>query len=250
MQVEITNTGSSQYGIIEFNWHKHNPFSISKMIQLVKIIEGFKRNSKLRAVAFYGGDGNSFSVGGDFNETSLFSSNADVVEWIDAVYNVYRSILETNVTFVSAINGFSIGFGLQLALCCDYRIASKEAKFSMPEFKLGIACNFGGFLLEKIAGRNLMQKMLFDCEIIDSNYALKKQLIHKVLSQDSLTIELRNFLEKICNYPEGPIQQTKKYLNKNILHELKNISDQAKIAHSNCFEKGIAQKNMRKIITR
>ncbi|MEV6319385.1 enoyl-CoA hydratase-related protein [Streptomyces sp. NPDC051776] len=56
-----------------------------------------------------------------------------------------------------------MGVGLQIALCCDVRIGSRVSKLVMPEFRVGIACNFGGYMLETVVGRSVMQDMLYTC---------------------------------------------------------------------------------------
>ncbi|MFN7039506.1 MAG: enoyl-CoA hydratase/isomerase family protein [Alphaproteobacteria bacterium] len=250
VESNITVIRKDNVAILEFSpGHYNNPFSAKRMRILKRIVDDLNQNSKIRTIILYGGKNNSFSVGGDFNETSNFSNSTDVITWIDDVTEVYLSILNSKIPIIACVEGYSIGFGLQLALLCDYRIGATNCKLQMPEFKMGISCNFGGLILEKTVGRSLMQKMLFDCEIIEGKVAEHLGLLHKTHAQDIVFEKTLEFAQKLALYPETVVTETKASINREFISDIEKLNSIAKNSHVKGFAEGIAQKNMKNIIT-
>ena len=235
--------------LIEFDTgHRHNPFSGEKMDQLKQDIINLSGINNIRAVVLYGGKGNSFSVGGNFNEVINFSGGEEVEKWIDSLNSLYKTILSFPKPIIEAVDNYAIGFGMQLALVCDYRIGSHSCELKMPEFAMGIACNFGGYLIEKISSRNVMQEMLFGCEGIKGDKAKDFGLLHATTSSEKLLDFAIETAEKFAKYHPTPIKETKLSLNSKVIQELDQIAIQAKIAHKTSFASRTAQDNMISII--
>ncbi|MFV9874897.1 MAG: enoyl-CoA hydratase/isomerase family protein [Rickettsiales endosymbiont of Dermacentor nuttalli] len=237
--------------IVDFGLgHRHNPFSGQRMNLLQDIIIKLEENPEVQAVVLYGGDNRSFSVGGDFNEVSHFTGGEEVSSWIDNVNNLYTAILKFPKPIIAAIDGYAIGFGLQLALTCDYRIGSDRCELKMPEFAMGIACNFGGFMLEKFVSRNVMQKMVFRCEGVFAEEAQNCGIIHEVVPHTKLLSHSLLLANKFASYPLVSLRETKQTINKDLIAGLNEICKQAKISHGKSFASGSAQPKMKKIINK
>jgi len=69
-----------------------------------------------------GGRDRSFSVGGDFNETSKFTGGDEVDHWVDNIINLHVAIAGISKPVIAAISGYAIGLGLQITLCCDIEL--------------------------------------------------------------------------------------------------------------------------------
>ncbi len=235
--------------LIEFDTgHRHNPFSGKKMNQLEETIKSLYEKDDIKTIVLYGGKNKSFSVGGDFNEVSNFTGGEEVANWIDSVTNLYKSVLACPKPIIAAIDNYSIGFGLQLALVCDYRIGSTACELKMPEFAMGISCNFGGYLLEKLTSRSIMQEMLFNCEGIKAKEAKALGLLHATTDSEHLLDHAIKIAEKFASYHSTPIRETKKTLNIDMINELDLICQKAKIAHKVSFAARTAQDKMLTII--
>jgi len=87
-----------------------------------------------------------FVVGADITEfTELFKlPEAELAQWPAATCAVFSAFEDLPVPKVCAINGFALGGGLEIALCCDYRVMSSAAQVGLPEVKLGLFPGFGG----------------------------------------------------------------------------------------------------------
>ena len=134
--------------------HRLNPFSSSRMRELAASVREAAAKPEARVVVLHGGAGRAFSAGGDFRETSAFAGGPEVDAWLDAVENVYTELLACPLPVVAAAAGHAIGFGLQLALCCDLRVGGPSTDCRMPELALGMPCIVGTFLLQARASAN------------------------------------------------------------------------------------------------
>jgi enoyl-CoA hydratase len=106
---------------------------------------------------------------------------------------------------VAAINGFALGGGLELALCCTLRVASENARLGQPEVKLGILPGYGGTQrLPRLVGRGRALEMLLTGEPIDAAEAYRIGLVNHVVPQAELLEFSRALLRKIFeNAPVG-----------------------------------------------
>lgn len=105
---------------------------------------------------------------------------------------------------IAACNGLTIGGGLELSLACDIMIASENAKFGLPEVKVGICPGGGGVIrLPRTIPRRLAAEMLFTGKLIDAQEALRIGLVNKVVPLEDLMSEARKMAEAICE--AGPL---------------------------------------------
>lgn len=108
---------------------------------------------------------------------------------------VFRKIEAMEKPVIAAVNGFALGGGCELAMCCDFRIASTTAKFGQPEVGLGITPGFGGTQrLPRLVGAGMAKQMLYTADIIDAAEALRIGLVNSVVEPE----ELIEFVKKIA----------------------------------------------------
>ena len=108
---------------------------------------------------------------------------------------VFRAIEAMEKPVIAAVNGFALGGGCELAMCCDFRVASTKAKFGQPEVGLGITPGFGGTQrLPRLVGSGMAKQMLYTADIIDAAEALRIGLVNSVVEPE----ELMEFVKKIA----------------------------------------------------
>jgi len=108
---------------------------------------------------------------------------------------VFRAIEAMEKPVIAAVNGFALGGGCELAMCCDFRVASTKAKFGQPEVGLGITPGFGGTQrLPRLVGSGMAKQMLYTADIIDAAEALRIGLVNSVVEPE----ELMDFVKKIA----------------------------------------------------
>lgn len=240
---------SDGVAVVEFNDdHRHNMWSMPRMAQLTQLLRLFNQDDAVASVVLFGGTGRSFGAGGSFHETSTFRGGDEVDEWIDHVTDLYISSLLLDRPLIVAIDGWAIGIGLQIALTADYRIGSSDCKLKMPEFQLGIACTFGGFMLERVVGRAVMQNMLMTCEEWDAKRSRDDGLLHEVVPPDELLTAATRRARLTASFSPPGFRKTKPFVNAEYVAGLERTRIAGKEAHRAAFAAGDAQKTMRRVI--
>ncbi|MFF4033742.1 enoyl-CoA hydratase/isomerase family protein [Streptomyces sviceus] len=235
--------------LVEFSQaHEQNPFSRARMRELTQLLLDLDGDDDVRCVVLFGGAGRSFGAGGDFNEVSEFSGGDEVDAWIDDITTLYSTIAGISKPVVAAIDGFAIGVGLQIALCCDLRIGSSTSKLVMPEFNVGIACNFGGYMLETVVGRSVMQEMLYTCAEWPAERALADRLLHEVTPPEELLERALDRARRIAQYTAAAVQSTRARVNGPYVQGLRRVREEGKRSHRTAFSAGEAQQRMRRVI--
>lgn len=236
--------------IVEFNdSHRHNMWSMPRMAQLTQLLNAFSEDEEVRAVMLFSGVGRSFGVGGSFHETSEFRGGDEVDVWIDQITDLYIASLKLNRPVIAAMDGYAIGIGLQIALTADYRIGSSRCILKMPEFKLGIACTFGGYMLEKVVGRATMQKILISCDEWSAEKANNDGLLHQVVSIEELHNTAFKLATHAASFAPAGFRNTKPFLNSEYIDGLNRTRIAGKKAHRAAFAAGDAQENMKRVIS-
>lgn len=116
---------------------------------------------------------------------------------MDAVASLPRPV-------IAAVNGFALGGGCELALACDIRICSVNAKFGQPEVNLGVIPGFGGTQrLPRLVGTGMALELLLTGDMIDAEEACRIGLVNRVIEQDNLLAHCYEIMEKIAQ--KGPI---------------------------------------------
>lgn len=112
---------------------------------------------------------------------------------------VFRKLEKLEIPTIAAVNGFALGGGCELALSCDIRLASENAKFGQPEVTLGITPGFGGTQrLPRIIGASNAKELIFTGRIVKADEALELGLVNKVVPADNLMPAARELAEKIA----------------------------------------------------
>jgi enoyl-CoA hydratase len=100
---------------------------------------------------------------------------------------------------VAAINGFALGGGLELAMACDVRIASRTAKLGQPEITLGIIPGWGGTQrLPRLVGRGRALELLLSGAQLEATRALEMGLVNRVVEPDRLVEEVQALAEQLA----------------------------------------------------
>ncbi len=139
-----------------------NTLGSDVMMELERVVE-FAREKSATGLVFSSAKKNGFIAGADIREFGGGDSE-EVAEVIRRGHAIFNSIENLPCPTVAAIHGFCLGGGLELALCCDYRIAQDipSTKIGLPEVKIGIYPGLGGSvrLTERIGGLKAMELML------------------------------------------------------------------------------------------
>lgn len=118
---------------------KMNTMTVAMREEFPAIFRGLDADDGVRVVIVRGAGGRAFSAGGDVAEF-LTLAPADLEQWGDTVSAAERC----RKPVIAAVDGFAMGAGLELALACDFRIATARSEFAFPEVRLGMIPGSGG----------------------------------------------------------------------------------------------------------
>jgi enoyl-CoA hydratase/carnithine racemase len=120
------------------------------------------------------------------------------------------AVLECGKPVIAAVNGAAIGWGVELALFADLRVASDRAKFSEMFVRRGLVCDVGGFYrLPALVGPEKAAELLFTGDLIDAAEALRIGLVGRVVPHERLMEEARALAGRIAANPPLAVQALK-----------------------------------------
>ncbi|MGP3668183.1 MAG: enoyl-CoA hydratase/isomerase family protein [Candidatus Bathyarchaeota archaeon] len=164
------------------------------------------------------GAGRAFSSGTDlkafgqaFKEVSAEKVRRDIRRINDALL-LFENMSKPSI---AALHGVALGAGLELALACDMRIASKNTKLGLPEVSFGLIPDMGGAQrLPRIVGLGKAKELVLTGQLIDAEEAEKIGLVNKVVPEDKLEEETINLAKKLLENSPIAIGMAKSILNK------------------------------------
>lgn len=174
-----------------------NALNSETLKDLDTVLEDLEKDSNIYAVILTGAGEKSFVAGADISE--MKDLNEEEGKAFGVLGNkVFLRLENLDKPVIAAISGFALGGGCELAMACDIRIASEKAKFAQPEVGLGITPGFGGTQrLPRIVGLGKAKEMIYTCEIIKADEALRVGLVNKVVPLESLMEEAKAMANKI-----------------------------------------------------
>jgi enoyl-CoA hydratase len=180
-----------------------NPLNLGVMNGLKECFNLLEKEESLRAVIITGSGEKAFVAGADIKEFPNWIG--DVVEEMTIKgQKLFDKIENFKAPVIAAINGYALGGGLELALSCDIRIASSNAKMGLPEVTLGIVPGYGGTqrLCRTISAGNA-KRMIYTGEAITAEKAYEIGLIQEIVAEHELLDYTLKIAHKIAN--NGPI---------------------------------------------
>jgi len=192
---------------------KLNAIDAAMRTDLAKLPEQLALDSNVR-VAIFTGAGRAFSSGGDVSHFEREWNTAEFRAHSHQLTNLFNEIEALEKPVIAALNGVTAGAGLQLALACDLRIASDQAKIGFRENFIGLIPGHGGTSrLAKLIGVGRAKELIFMGELIDAHEAKSIGLIGRVVAHDELMNEVYAIAGKLCERAPQALGLVKRLLN-------------------------------------
>jgi enoyl-CoA hydratase len=156
------------------------------------------------------GEGKAFVAGADIAEM-VNMNQEEGYRFSKLGQNTFDRIENLDIPVIAAINGFSLGGGNELALSCDFRIASSKAKFGQPEVNLGLTPGYAGTQrLARLVGAGDALMILLTAEMVTAEDALRMGLVQKVTEPENLMPVVMDLATKIASKGPNAIKKVKK----------------------------------------
>lgn len=186
-----------------------NIHNVQMRDDMFEVLSAIKNDTEIRVAVFSGAGEKAFCAGADLSEflTSPPPTAAREVRLDRDLWGLFLSIPQP---LIAAVHGYVLGSGLEMALCCDLRIAADNAHFGLPEVGLGMIPAAGGTqTVPRMAGLGRALDMLLTNRWIDANEAYETGLINKVATPDRLIPEAEEMAHKIASLKPRVIRSAK-----------------------------------------
>lgn len=163
-----------------------NALSTDVLKELDQVLSQIQEDKDLRCMVLTGEGDKAFVAGADIKEIHSLNKDSALL-FAEKGQDVFSKIENLRIPVIAAVNGFALGGGLELALSCDFIIASSNAKLGLPECTLGLIPGFGGTVrLARKVGPQWAKQWTFTGDMISAEEALQVGLVNKVCSPGEL----------------------------------------------------------------
>ncbi len=188
-----------------------NILSTPVMNGLIEALAWVENNNDVRVVVMRGHGDKAFVAGADIKEMAALDHQTARV-FIDKLRQLCEAVRVLRMPVIARVPGWTLGGGLEFALCCDLRIASTAAKLGMPEVKVGIPSVIHASLMPRLIGQSRAAWLLLTGEIIDAQQGLSWGLLDKVVELDTLDQEIARVADGLAELGPKVLAQQKRMM--------------------------------------
>jgi len=186
-----------------------NAYNIQMRDELYQVLGAIKDDSEVKVAILCGAGERAFCAGADLSEflTAPSPVIARQVRWERDVWGLFLSLPQP---IIAALHGYVLGSGLEMALCCDIRIASDDAQFGLPEMSLGLIPAAGATqTLPRTVGRAAALEMLLANRRLKAQEAYDLGLVSQVVPRPQLMPVVEELARKLAGYDQRVLRAAK-----------------------------------------
>lgn len=203
---------------------KLNAFGGTMREDLLAALQAAAEDPSCRSVVVTGA-GRAFCAGGDVDFMAALQKERDAGSFrklLDAGSAVITAIVEMAKPVIASINGVAAGAGCNLALACDYRIASEEAKLGQTFIRIGLHPDWGGtWLLPRLAGRSRAFELMATGRMVAASEAAEIGMVDRVVPPAILSEETQRLAAAFADAAPLPLADLKKALRESERNDLR-----------------------------
>jgi enoyl-CoA hydratase len=222
-----------------------NALNQETLEEMLRCFRELAQNQAVRVVIVTGGGDKAFVAGADIAFMEKLSPLAARC-FAMLGQQVLSTIENLPQPVIAAVNGFALGGGCELALACDIRLASENARFGQPEVNLGVLPGFAGTQrLPRLIGRGRANELLFTGDIIDAQEAARIGLVNRVVPQAQLLTSCREMAERIASRGPVAVRLCKEAVNNGVEMDLARACQYEVDQFALCFTSDEQKEGMR-----
>lgn len=202
-------------GILTVNRpERKNAIDVGTMLELKEVVHQIEKEKEVLALVLTGSGEEAFISGGDLKYFQTLDNLYKGREMSILCGNLLDSIEGLDIPVIAGINGYAFGGGCEFALACDYRVASREAKFGFRQINMGIMSSWGGGKrLVRTLGKSKALMLMLTGGIISAEEALTIGLVDKVVEKIEVLQTAKDLAKRISKNAPLSIRFIKRFLN-------------------------------------
>jgi enoyl-CoA hydratase len=191
-----------------------NAFSKEVVEEILRALEDVKSDENMRVLVLTGTGEKAFSAGADIKAMAgMTALKARELSLMGESLCLALENFEKPV--IAAINGYALGGGLEVAMACDFRIASENARMGQTEVNIGLIPGWGGTQrLTRLVGMTKSKELVFTGRMVDARTAEQLGIVNMVTSTDKLKETVRQFALELASKPPVALKVAKSLINK------------------------------------
>lgn len=209
-RIEVASDGTVAR-VTVCNAAKLNVVGSALIRELTDAFVALSADAALRAVVLAGEGSRAFIGGADIREMAGLDP-ASARALISLLHGACAAIRACPVPVIARMQGYTLGAGLEVAACCDLRIAGAGGKFGMPEVRVGIPSVIEAALLPRLIGWGRTRRLLLTGETIDAVQALAWGLVEEVVADDALDAAVERVLAGILECGQNAVRLQKRLI--------------------------------------
>ena len=172
-----------------------NAVDLPTMVELKNLLAEIAEDRELRVLIITGAGDRSFVVGADRQEIRLHAEDEERAKAFEDVSRVTFNLIEDiGKPSICAVNGFTFGLGVQMAIACTFRIASANARYGIPEINMGFFPSMGATQrLPRLIGASRATEMILTGEPVDAAEAHRIGLVNRIIPLPELSSFVHGF---------------------------------------------------------
>jgi len=177
--------------------------------ELYEVLPSIKDDPDVKVAIVKGAGDRAFSAGADISEFGTVPSMTigREIRWERDLWGMFLSVQKP---LIAAIGGFALGAGIEMAMCCDIRIASEDSQFGLPEANLGMVPTAGGSqTMSRLVLQGWVSEIVFTADRISAQEALRIGLINQVVPRDQLFIKAEETAQRIIANDARAVEYSK-----------------------------------------
>jgi len=223
---------------------KLNAMNIDVAKEIISTFQQLDKDDSVKVIVLTGEGDKAFSAGADIEYMSKISADESEV-YAKLGQEVTATIENVSKPTIAAVNGFALGGGCEVAMSCDIRIASENARMGQPEVTIGIPPGWGGTQrLMRIVGVAKAKELVYTGKMIKAAEAKEIGLVNNVVPLESLMDEVMSMAKTIASNATLAIRMSKTAINKGRNADLDTGLGVELLAWRNCFSDPDREKRM------
>ena len=193
-----------------------NAYSVQMRDDLYEVLRAIKDDDEVRVAIVKGAGDKAFCAGADLKEF-LTAPSAIEARQIRFRRDLWKLFLSIPQPLIAAVHGYVLGSGMEIAACCDIRIASEDAVFGLPEVGLGIIPGAGGTqTIPRLIGVSRSLEMLLTNRWIPADEAYRFGLVNRVVPKGEHIKTAEEMARKIASFDPEAVRRAKEAITRGI----------------------------------